>query len=499
MNILDVSYKFFLAENIICSERIKIFELRFSIKKEKLPDFNVILEYLNLYEKRDNISITITNPDDEFLVVNLSTERDNFNKYVANLADEDILDIYIVAQKNIKNNKLTVYNFNEFIKDLLSNDMYSIILLFGNLIKKLDYLVFDVKDETMFWCTKTLAFSSDERIIFYPKLNRIERLETCKKTCYVYSEKPIDLIPDDFNIITDYNNNVCSEIFKRISTLLSFIYISSIVSVNANEVNSQINGHRHLSFRYMIDEIVYNNELYKIYDWIYTDGNPIDKSIIAHNVISLHCKMSDIIKIDEKTFLSIISNYQLYLKENATQYLELKNKISEYICDFTSKIGGNVTALLADFKKNLIAVFGFILSIVLVNIGSSQPLNNILSYEITALLEMIILGSFVYFIICLFETIYNYKKHREAYYALKKNYQDIFQKNELERLFDNDNVFNKSHKAVLKGIIIYSIIWLLFFIISFIVIESISDYPFVSPIIESIKDIITNFISRGEP
>lgn len=63
-----------------------------------------------------------------------------------------------------------------------------------------------------------------------------------------------------------------------------------------------------------------------MYSWIFTDGNAADKAIIARNVLSLHCKYSSLIDIDELAFASMQSNYNLYLRNNVNQYLELKTK-----------------------------------------------------------------------------------------------------------------------------------------------------------------------------
>lgn len=58
---------------------------------------------------------------------------------------------------------------------------------------------------------------------------------------------------------------------------------------------------------------------------------------------------------------SIQSNYNLYLKENVKAYLELKNKVAEFISDTVSRTGEYATGLLDKFKSNIIAIFGFCL------------------------------------------------------------------------------------------------------------------------------------------
>ena len=52
-----------------------------------------------------------------------------------------------------------------------------------------------------------------------------------------------------------------------------------------------------------------------------------------------------------------------------------------------SKTGDYATMLLGDLKKNLIAIFGFLFTVILANIVSDQPLQNIFTREITVILS----------------------------------------------------------------------------------------------------------------
>lgn len=47
---------------------------------------------------------------------------------------------------------------------------------------------------------------------------------------------------------------------------------------------------------------------------------------------------------------SIQTNYNLYLRDNVTQYLELKNKVAEFITDIVSRTGEYATEMLDNFN-----------------------------------------------------------------------------------------------------------------------------------------------------
>ncbi|MGX8709800.1 MAG: hypothetical protein ACQGTM_06070 [bacterium] len=486
MNIIELTKSTFKITSISYSERIKVCQFSFSQKRDLFPSYIELCNYINLFNERDSAKISITSPDDAILLFSKLKPEKDYTDFFADLLPDDDMTVNIEVNKNIADCKLSVYSYSEFSKDFLSNDYQHLISIFNSLLENLNFLIFDVLDTDIFWCTKTMAFIHNENILFSPKVNRKERLDISKSVSYNYSNPCIELLPDDFFILTDYNGNIFRDVFNRLTTILSLSYISSISTINDNQIKCQINGQRNLPFHYECDSIKANGELYRIYDWIYTDGNPTDKSIIAHNIISLHCKFTEIIYTDEKTLSSIISNYQLYLKDNANKYLDAKDKVSEYICDIVAKVGNDATELLSDFKKNLIAIFGFMITVVLVNIVSDRPLSNIFTKDVTVIIELTLLGSLVHFLICLFETIYKFKKNKAAYEALKKNYSDVFSAEEIDQLFGKDGLYNKSKKSVKIGICIYSILWVVFVIIAVIIVEKISENPFILPMISEV-------------
>lgn len=193
--------------------------------------------------------------------------------------------------------------------------------------------------------------------------------------------------------------------------LLSISFIATSSTISGSQLKGIINGQRTMEYCCDINQLPGNKILYSIYNWIYTDGSPIDKAIIVRNVISLHCKYVSITEIDEKVMASIQSNYNLYLKENVKEYLELKNKVAEFISGTVSKTGEYATGLLDKFKSNIIAIFGFIFTVILANIVSDQPLDNLFTKEITIIIECVLAGSFVYLIICYYQSRYEIKKY----------------------------------------------------------------------------------------
>lgn len=186
---------------------------------------------------------------------------------------------------------------------------------------------------------------------------------------------------------------------------------------------------------------------------------------------------------------SIQSNYNLYLKENVKEYLDLKNKVAEFISETISKTGEYATGLLDKFKGNIIAIFGFMFSVILANVVSDQPLDNIFTKEITTLVECVIVGSFVYLVICYLQSRYEIQKVYDSYNQLKQNYKEILTEEDLHEIFGDDEMLFKMKKTISKSEKIYMGMWILFLISVLIVVECLSSSPNIQFIIDFVKKI----------
>lgn len=300
-------------------------------------------------------------------------------------------------------------------------------------------------------------------------------------------------MPDDFKIVVGYEGNPLIELFQKLEMILSLCMLASNSSIQQDKLKLQIMGQRSVEYTYGLNEIKGNPILYKIYDWIYSGGNNIDKALIARNIICLHCKYEPLLLLDLKVLAAIQSNYNLYLKENVTQYLELKNKVAEFITGIVSKTGEYATELLDKFKTNLIAIFGFLFTVIIANIVSDQPLDNIFTRDVTVILEFVLVGSFVYLFISYKQSKYQMKKVYDSYDELKKSYNQILTDDDIKECFKNDLIITEMKKTVKRSQMIYLIIWSCFLIILLIALELLTDN---SIIISFLKGIAANINSN---
>lgn len=496
MNLIKEFSSIFQTEQFSISERVKVLELKIDIDKKNIPNFSDIISLGHQIANRDKCIIEFnTIIEDHLKLVLTDPDEVAFDSFISSLNDyEDSISIALTIEKTIIENSFSVYCFEQFSKDLLSKSIVEIMNLFGTLLNGIEYLVFEVFDSEVLFTTQTLFFvNKSNHNIITTDINRSDRISECKDISYFYNNLNVNLLPEDFKIVTSFTNNPYEEIFGKLVSILSLVYISTMATIENNVLKAQISGQRNVEFSYELNSnIISNPILFKIYSWIYNGGNLVDKALIARNILSLHCRYTNLINTDEKTYASIQSNFNLYLKDNVNQYLELKNKVSEYICSVTTQVGDNALSLFGNFKTNLLTLLTFLFSVIIINIVSDKPLDNIFTKDITFILELILLGSIIYLIISISETKYKLKKIKSGYQILKQSYTEILSDQDLEDIFREDKAITDAIKEVKSGTRLYMILWIGFIFISLVLLEFISTNP---PIFNFIKYIVNSIIS----
>ena len=146
-----------------------------------------------------------------------------------------------------------------------------------------------------------------------------------------------------------------------------------------------------------------------------------------------------------------------------------------------------------NLKTNLIAIFGFLFTVIIANIVSDQPLDNIFTRDITAILELVLVGSFVYLLISYQQSKYQMKKVYNSYDELKKSYNQILTEDDINECFQNDRIILNMKETVDKTQKRYLIIWLCFLVILLICLEAMSDDPIIYPLLITLIQFAIHF------
>lgn len=470
----EVKQRFNVA-NILVSERMDTVETssQISITVQDFLNFEVIQSICSLVPTRDTLIMTFKNNSGELLIVsNKQSKKYDVVSFTDGMTTCEYIEVQIQIDKTVYENRFSIYDFESFANDLVNRPVTDVLKWFSVHLASLEYLVFEVFDGNVSFSTGTMAFTSCKDILFTPKLNRGNRLYACKEISYFFNMSMYEVIPDDFIIAgIEQSDNHLKNLFGRLSTMLSLIYSATSASIHDDILNIQINGLRTSNSTINLNDIEENTNWLSVYSWIYTEGNPTDKSLIAHNVISLHCKYAPLMEIDKKAFDSIRSNYRLYLRANVGNYLDLKRDISKFIQGTISQVGEYTISILSKFKTNLLAIFVFLFTVVITRIGATQRWEEIFTRHTIYLIEVVLIGSLGYLMVCIFEACYKFRKTKQSYYMLKKNYSDILTDEEIKEAFNNDAQIIKATTSVKKGMIGWSVVWGVALITAIIFIE----------------------------
>ena len=480
MNIISKIPEIFNAEGIVI-ERRNIVYLAFNTIVKELPEnLSELIEVINSIPDRDNLKMTLTSNSSENRIIlsNKDVAISDFAPLIEDADADEGIYVHITIDKTVQNNIFSVYCFDKFSTDLVDLPIITLMQWFSDLLSNSDYLIFHLFDSDFSMTTSTIAFTADEKCEFEANISRRERVQACKEIGNFYNMSKFELIPDDFDIKSnEFEKNPFQEIFNRIKTILSVVYTASSASILAGELSIQINGQRNLTCDSQLNCIQKNEYLYLIYTWIYTEGNPVDKAIIARNVMSLHSKHLSLFDLDDKSYSAIKSNYELYIRNNVEQYLNLIKEVSTFITEVVVHVGDYATIILGKFKKNLIAIGIFFLAVMMPRLlGSPQGWNEILTRDVLYLLQLILFGSLLYIVICWMEVAYKLRKIEKGYDALKENYTTVLSDKEINDILKNDELLKKNVKIVKRSRIIWVVIWAFVVISGIIIIEFFTEY-----------------------
>jgi len=479
MNYLTQIQQVFQCSSLELDERMKYVNIRFSVNSSNLPDYCKLCDLISSFPSRDLLTLSISDDTESSLRITSTTSfaQDHYSNFLAELYPDDPVNVNIEINKQISEDQMSIYCYQKFCDDLLQLPYSDILDAFSSLFAEAAHLYFEVFDEAVFFRTGTLAFSSSKHNIVWGLPDRKLMLNNCRDASSFYHQTVYPLLPEDFNIEVDFDGNPLTQLFAQICTALSMTYLATTSSIVNNEVRIQITGQRSLDYSTPLSKVQPNAELYKIYHWIFTGGNVVDKALLARNSISAHCKFTEICNLDGKTFASIQANYNLYLKDNVSKYIELTNSMAGYIQESTNSVSDCISSLLNHLKSNLFAVVSFIFTATLANIVSSQPLDNIFTDEITCIMYFVLVGSFVFYLISILEVQYKKKQIERQYNDLISHYDAVLSYEEIQQITNNGQPLIRAQKSLKRGMIVLSFIWILLILIAFIVIDSIGSGP----------------------
>lgn len=421
---------------------------------------------------RDQIAIYFVESDDAESIDYLSTKANGWNDFIRELQSKITQHgrIKIQIEKRLQNCLLSIYSiakFTEYINTL------SLTQLMAVLDKRFTTsLIFEVQDEHYpEWGTNTIAFiapNSKYRVSDIGNINRDNRINEARNLCYHEIGK-YKLLPEDLFCSQYDENHPLQSAFIKACMIYTFSFVFDYSTIKNDIYEYKLNGFRTLSGQINVKQLLNIDVdinscklIYEIYQWLYLGGNNNDKINIARNIISLNIS-KDSLHIDFTALASILSNYKIYEKENVKQYLEVRNKLSELLIDLQEKISAIVDSFIGDFKKNILTLVSFFISVVVIRVVSKGDFVGGFTNEIIGLSFVFLLVSIGLLLYSRWELTKKIDLYNKHYRQIKDRYKDVLSTIELERIFEecDPQKDNTNTSFVLKQKKIYSWLWFL--------------------------------------
>ena len=499
MNPISELIKLFGIEKSLVNDNLMNVEITKQIEFNQLPTYEKINDVILKFNIRDNVQIYLEDESEENITIyRESNNKKRYNDFIeTNQQLEGHIDVKINIEKDNCSNKISIYNIDKFLENFCDYSFIDNLSFFSSRFKYGDNIIFVNYDNEYMFNTNSIIMTNSDNEITILHESRKEKIEKCNGVSNFANNVEFELIPEDFSVVSTNINNEFTERLQKFKIIFSLIYIADYSYIDEESLKIKLNGLRNRDYIIKLNEFKYKSkyeEFYKIYCWIFQDANEYDKIALTRNVIGMYCKYSHILDIDEKTFLAIKSNYNIYLKENVDKYIELKNKLTEFIINSSNQINDIIGNFVGNFEKNIAAFVTFILGTIIANIVSDSPLDNILTKDVVSIIIAILIGSIVYLGITIIVTYFKFMNYKRNYDDLKESYTEILNQQDIDIIFKNDKEYLYNKNNVKKISIIFSILWMLIIIVAFITIS----ISFNSDYIKRMIDILYSIIKMSQ-
>lgn len=369
----------------------------------------------------------------------------DFCKSYDGLDKDEVLYLKLRIGKNVRNQVLSIYSIDLYVKYLEQLSLKSLLICFGRLIEGQNFL-FECQNDRVQVHTRKMAFvplnvtpvqrdSTDDAYSTRKIINKANCL-----CCNDYIRHGI--LPSDFLVRVKVDNDNKSlrlaNVLNRLSIAYALCFMADFLSINGESIFYKINGYKVLSGEIKLSDIEPDcaESWVNVYSWIYHGGNTNDKMAIARNIISLN--LEDIIKLtlNDKVQEAIDSNYRIYEKENVKQYIEVRNDISKQLRIYQKDIIGIVDSFNNDCKKILFTFLTFLFTSVLIRVLAKNMTSTILiPNEIAIILLVYCFISLGYFKYDRWELDNKIRFFDEQYNKTRSFYKEILSQSEMEELF----------------------------------------------------------------
>ncbi|MEI7014648.1 hypothetical protein [Leptospira licerasiae] len=425
---------------------------------------------LSSISDRDTFELLVDIKGNVTSVENTSVEsKEKLSKHIND--NDDYLDcsVELKIKKNKLNNVLSIYFLSSLFSHLSHENPENVIKDISEYANP--WVLFEVFSSISNFNTESLYFYQYK---IRPDHFVSPNIDARNSKLNLFHENSNHLgmairqTPGDFYLIVESGNVEIDKFFRKMSAILSLIYLA-----NSSEFNNQgrlsfkLNGYKTITAKDVegAEIIDFYKMMFKIYAWAYEGGNSSDKLGLVRNVLSLHANENNEIKFDSIIWDALQSNYQIYLKGNVQSYLEIKNKISEFVIDATNKTYSSADEIIDSFKNNVFILLTFLLSVVVVNSFKEKTVESVFSKEYLIIVGIISVISMLWLLMLDFELLKRFNSSSDTMKRiLCANYKHLLLESEIHQAVDPIIEMNRDY---IRGQVTRYSFWWVALIIAF--------------------------------
>lgn len=290
--------------------------------------------------------------------------------------------------------------------------------------------------------------------------NRQELIGKRNDGCSFENAYEVNLTPDDFANL-ELSNKELEAIFNSYKNALSAVFLMNYSKIDKTELVGTLCGLKKKERQSQsIESLSSENELYRIYEWVYCNRTYTESLEIARNIMSLHFVEGNIYKYDTDTLISIKSNFSLISKQCTKDYLETKHQIENQIITTNKAIRDVVTSYQSQLTSLMFILLTLLFTVIITGVLSDGK-QEIFSTDIVVVFWMF---WFVFLLTFVFRTIGESVaiiKLREDHIGFLDRYKHLIDTGELE------NYRTKAESIRFRFFTLYRWFWIIVTIVLF--------------------------------
>lgn len=470
-DILQLSNQIFGSSGLIlCEDNVDAFSIKYEIDAPDLPSAEGLADLCNKCLERDDMEIRFYSAEDFTFKNTANLEQSEYEDYKLQLEQDDTVKIEIKIQKKFTDEIISVYSIEKFSEFLCGQEREENLQLFTMLFADgRQHVCFQVVNCDRCIHTNSIAFAPDsESVIWDNARSRDNDIKNCNDSSVFFGRAQYPLVPQDFAVIEQMYDNRYDGIkvlFDKLRNILSYMYVANTSNIVGNKAILQfdptING-----YEYTLEELSTNEYVWEIYRWIHKDEGGIDRAGIVRNIINIYCKTSDaILGIDENIYHSAVANYVIYQKKHMDQYIELKNRLSEFIVESAGQLQELAHDLVEGIRNNFVAVIVFLMTVLLTDSIDFSSFTQVkVSSNIVAVCGIFTVVSLLYMIVTVKVGNTKWGWLEKSYNDLKNNYNGVLDERDIQTAVNDDEAFESTKKVYKNVRRTISFIWVAFII-----------------------------------